>query len=66
MSERNLNRDFSEMVDQRLNPNAKELWRPMAQEFLANGPEAVKGYLEVRRKSYETHISTQLRDFNER
>ena len=66
MSERNLNREFAEMVELRLTPNARELWGPMAQEFLAKGPEAVKRYLEDQRQAHQAYINNQLKDFEDR
>ena len=66
MPERNLNREFAEMVERRLTPNARELWGPMAQEFLTKGPEDVQNYLKIQRQTHERHISNQLKDFEER
>lgn len=65
MPERNLSRDFAEMVKHQLTPNAQELWGRMAQEFLAKGPEAVKSYLESQRTFHEANISSRLEAFKE-
>ena len=62
----NLNRSFSEQVAQRLTPEIRELWAPMADQFDREGPEAVKTYLEAERERLEIDVRDLLDQFKVR
>lgn len=66
MPEENPNRLFSEQVAQRLTPETRELWAPMADYFVREGPEAVKTYLEAERDRLESDVRNLLDQFKER
>lgn len=66
MAEEKSNRSFSEMVTQRLSPETRELWAPMADYFNREGPEAVKTYLDAERERLESNVRSLLDEFKER
>ena len=66
MADENPNRSFSERVAQRLTPETRELWEPMADYFEKEGPESVKTYLDAERERLEGNVRSQLEQFKER
>lgn len=61
--------DFTEMVERRLRPEeeaVKELWRPLADRFERDGPEAVQGFLSAERQRLEERVRHLLSEFEER
>ncbi len=54
---------FSELVAQRLSPEARELWIPLADEFDRNGPEAAAIYLETEKQQLEDRVRDLLDQF---
>ena len=63
MADEKSNRTFSEVVTQQLNPETRELWAPMADHFIRNGPEAVKTYLDGERDRLEGNVRSLLEQF---
>ncbi len=63
MAEEKSNRTFSVMVTQQLNPEARELWAPMADHFVRGDPEAVKTYLDGERDRLEGNVRSLLEQF---
>lgn len=66
MPEENSNRSFGEHVAQHLTPETRELWAPMADHFVREGPEAVKTYLEAERDRLKSDVRELLERFKER
>ena len=66
MPDENSNRSFGEQVAQRLTPETRELWAPMADHFDREGPEAVKTYLEGERDRLESDVRELLEQYKER
>lgn len=57
------------MVERRLTPEeetVKELWRPLAERFERDGPEAAESYLSAERQRLEDRIRRLLSEFKER
>ena len=63
MAEEKSNRTFSDMVTQQLNPEARELWAPMADYFNRDDPEAVRTYLDGERDRLEGNVRILLEQF---
>ncbi len=66
MPEESSSLSFSELVAQRLTPETRELWAPMADHFEREGPESVKTYLDAERERLESNVRSQLEQFKER
>ncbi len=66
MTEDNPNRSFSEAVAQQLGLEHRELWMPMADAFVREGPEAVQLYLDAEKVRLESHVRDLLDQFEEK
>ena len=53
---------FSELVEKQLGSdgNSRDLWRPIADVFNREGPDAVKIHLEAERRQFLEHIERLL------
>ena len=53
---------FSELVEKQLgsDENSRELWRPIADEFNRDGPDAAKGYLEAEARRLMERVEKLL------
>ena len=65
MEQEDLKQDFVQKVEQELTPNGRELWGPIAREFITDGPDSVKTYLELQKEYYVNNINNLLEDFGE-
>ena len=63
MAEEESDRSFSEMVTQRLSPDTRELWAPMADCFDRDGPEAAKIYLGAELDRLKGNVKIALEEF---
>ena len=63
MTSQQANRSFIDTTAQQLNPDAKELWMPMADTYSREGPEAVKAYLDAVRDRLESNVKQLLEEF---
>lgn len=61
-----IERSFSAMVTKDLEPEVRELWAPMADNFEREGPDAVKGYLDAELDRLEGNVRNLLEQFNRR
>ena len=66
MAEDEIGRSFSATVTQDLDPDARELWAPMADNFEREGPDAVKNYLDAELDRLEGNVRSLLEQFNKR
>jgi hypothetical protein len=65
MPEQQPSDSFSQKVTQQLEPDTRELWTPMADNFDREGPEAVKTYLDAERDRLEGQVRNLLKQFKE-
>lgn len=65
MSEERSSLSFSQKVAQKLTPDTRELWTPIADYFEREGPEAVKTYLDAEKDRLEGNVRSLLERFKE-
>ncbi len=63
MTEDKSNHSFSKMVSNKLDPDIRELWMPMADYFNREGPESVKTYLDAVRSQLEESVRSELEQY---
>lgn len=63
MTEDKSDHSFSDIVMQRLSPDTRELWAPMADHFERDGPESAKIYLDAERDRLEGNVRSLLEEF---
>jgi len=56
-----IDQQFSERVMRQLSPDTRGLWGPIADNFVRNGPDAVRTYLDSERDRLEDAV---IRSFN--
>ena len=57
---------FSELVTQGLEPERRELWAPIADNFERDGPDAAKTYLDAELDRLQGSVRSLLEEFNRR
>ena len=64
MKEESRTPSFIELVEGHLEGEARELWIPMAEEFVRFGPDRAKVYLDNERHGLEDRISNLISEFS--
>lgn len=64
MQEESRTHSFVELVESHLDGEARELWIPMAEEFVRFGPDRAKVYLDNERHGLEDRISNLINELS--